>query len=221
MPGPDRPIWDDREPPGVDNRRRATVSRPCQNCGKTITATPSKLTAFCHWKCAEAWADLEARFHRKVGPATVHLPHLGPCRDWQGKLDELGYGKIRHGDIFLGAHRVSYEIARGPIAAGLMICHRCSRRCCVEPEHLYAGTGLDNMRDLALDNSGAASKTDWESRFEMARRFLLGEDAGSISADFAVSPETVERWARRFRENDRVPEILALVLRTEVRAGGQ
>ncbi len=221
MSGSGRPIWDDREPPGVDLRRRATVSRPCQNCGKTITATPSKLTAFCHWRCAQAWADLEARFHRKVGPPVIHLPHLGPCRDWQGKVDDYGYGKIRHGDVFLGAHRVSYEVARGPIPQGLMICHKCSRRLCVEPEHLYPGTGLDNMRDLALDNSGAASKTEWEDRFEMARRYLTGEAADIVARSYGVSPETVERWARRFMESDRVPEILALVLRTEVVAGGR
>jgi hypothetical protein len=55
-----------------------------------------------------------------------------------------GYG--RYGQKT--AHRMSYEIAHGSIPDGLMICHTCSNRRCVNPNHLYAGTAKDNARDM-------------------------------------------------------------------------
>src|SRR5699024_7924734 len=44
--------------------------------------------------------------------------------------------------------RMSYEIENGAIPEGLMVCHRCGNRRCVRPDHLYAGTAKDNVRDM-------------------------------------------------------------------------
>lgn len=45
------------------------------------------------------------------------------------------------------AHRYSYEMAIGPIPDGVIICHHCDTPLCVRPDHLFAGTQGDNMRD--------------------------------------------------------------------------
>jgi hypothetical protein len=36
------------------------------------------------------------------------------------------------------AHRLAYELARGPIPSGYEVDHRCRVRCCVNPDHLAA-----------------------------------------------------------------------------------
>jgi hypothetical protein len=45
------------------------------------------------------------------------------------------------------AHRVVYELCHGSIDSNLFVCHRCDRKGCVRPDHLFQGTAVDNLND--------------------------------------------------------------------------
>jgi hypothetical protein len=91
---------------------------------------------------------LEERFWSKVDKS-------GDCWIWTAAILSPagtkyartgGYGMFGVGSKVLRAHRVSYEMANGPVPPGLEIDHLCRNKKCVNPSHLEAVTHLENVR---------------------------------------------------------------------------
>lgn len=72
------------------------------------------------------------------------------CRLWTGYLDAQGYGCVGQ-QVFKGesrkAHRIAWMVENGPIPKGLFALHKCDNRACIEEDHLYLGTLVDNKMD--------------------------------------------------------------------------
>ena len=69
------------------------------------------------------------------------------CWMWTGATHDFGYGESRLGRKPMRAHRVSWTIANGKIPARKHVLHRCDVPACVNPDHLFIGTQVDNVKD--------------------------------------------------------------------------
>lgn len=79
--------------------------------------------------------------------ARVSISESG-CWEWSLSRNTQGYGRlVRNGKTWF-AHRFSYTAFIGKIATGLQINHKCNNTSCVNPEHLYAGTQKQNVKDM-------------------------------------------------------------------------
>jgi hypothetical protein len=79
-----------------------------------------------------------------------------PCREWQGAVLNSGYGQIRRGKSRFVLHRYVWELANGPIPAGMFVCHRCDNKRCYRLDHLFLGTAKDNIQDMWAKGRGPA-----------------------------------------------------------------
>lgn len=147
-------------------------------------------------KRGEVISPLIDRFNAKVSPEAIT-----GCWIWTGAVKELGYGVIGLGTREQGtakAHRVSYELHKGPIPDGLSVLHDCDNPACVNPSHLYAGTLSQNMKDCVRrnrqfkpDNNGEKSTTRRLS-LEQVNIIRQKQKTGrEYAKDFGVSKSTV------------------------------
>lgn len=90
---------------------------------------------------ARPFTPLAERFWPKVDQNGPWRPApLGRCWLWTGAKDPSGYGRVCRGGSGSAAlaHRVPYELVRGPIPDGLPLDHLCRNTSCVKPDHLEA-----------------------------------------------------------------------------------
>lgn len=110
------------------------------------------------------------------GPPTGMRP-----RFWDGRKSEYAY-------------RASWEIHKGPIPPGHLVCHSCDVPLCVNPDHLFIGLWSDNMSDCAA--KGRTNKPKGEAT---ARAKLTEDQVRMIRASSAPS----KRLARQLGVDDK------------------
>lgn len=153
---------------------------------------------------AQRHMTMEEKFWARVSKA-------GPdeCWEWTGSKLNCGYGiwkfKRSKGGFILG-HRYSWELENGPVPEGLLVCHHCDNRGCVNPKHLFAGTYYANTMDAVKKGRWNAPRgmrqplcklTDDEVR-EIRKLFAdrkMGR--GELAIKYKVSRTHINRIIRR------------------------
>ena len=96
----------------------------------------------------------------------VHVEQ-GKCWEWTACKNYKGYGEfyfVKYTKKHIHAHQISWMIFNEQtIPEKMCVCHKCDNPACVNPEHLFLGTCLDNTRDMI-------------SKGRERRRFLYGTD---------------------------------------------
>ena len=135
------------------------------------------------------WSKVDRRGPDECWPWTASRCHSGK-----------GYGKLHIGDKSVSAHRLSYELAHGPIPEGLCVLHSCDNKACCNPAHLSVGTHAENMRQTAERGIavGQAGTTNAQAK-------LTEQDVIDIRAAYATG-----------RFSQRELAVLAGVFRTTI-----
>lgn len=142
----------------------------------------------------------------------AHVEKTDGCWLWTGNTDSYGYGRINRGGSdgkHLSTHRVSWEMARGPIPEGLMVLHRCDVPACVRPDHLFTGDASANSHDMVFKGrSKTRARVHGDLVNEKLQRLgerhgmakLTANDVRAIRAAY-TDGETQAAISRRFRVN--------------------
>jgi hypothetical protein len=151
------------------------------------------------------------------------VERLGPddCWEWKGSRHRQGYGIFPFGGKYKLAHILAYEFFYGPAPKDKpCICHRCDNPPCCNPSHLFAGSVLDNARDMIeKGRQGHASgplhgsKTHPEAVrrgehintakltesdvLSIRARYRDGESARKLCAEFGISKTSIFQILRR------------------------
>lgn len=138
--------------------------------------------------------------------AKVDKRGLDECWLWTATRTRKGYGQFRVGSKLQHAHRVSWELANGPIPEGTgfhgtCVCHRCDVPLCVNPAHLFLGSCAENLADMrakgranhAVGEAIGCAKLTAADVMEIRRLKKTGLSEAKLGARFGVSSSAVHR----------------------------
>lgn len=116
------------------------------------------------------------------------VPLDSPCWIWRGLRNSDGYAKEeRYNGTLASVGRDILGLGRKK----LVQMHACDNPPCVNPDHLKAGTQLENMRDMARKNRGRKPILTDEDVQDVHRMLAKGASDQKVARLYGVSDTTV------------------------------
>lgn len=145
---------------------------------------------------------------RRLANGLDKAPEDG-CWEWARSTTEDGYGRMTVDGRTVFAHRLAFELSGHEIGEGQHVLHRCDNPRCIRPDHLFAGTRSDNMRDCvskgrhggppspSFAELNPASKLTASEVSEIRSRLASGETQASLADMYGVSQSAIGKIHRR------------------------
>lgn len=129
------------------------------------------------------------------------------CWLWDGADKGNGYGSFVLNGRTVPAHRAAYILFNGDDPGDLDVCHRCDNRACVNPDHLFLGTRLENMTDCKrkgrtargdrLGDRKGENSTSAKLTWDQVRAIRASsEPSKALAAQYGVSNDNINRIRR-------------------------
>lgn len=128
---------------------------------------------------------------------SLYIRQPNGCLEYQGHRDEKGYGRFAIGKSNEPAHRIIWKLLKGPIPAGIQVCHHCDNPPCGDIAHLFLGTNHDNVIDSVKKERRASklSGMDIEQIRHIGQSLKLSQQA--IADKFGVTQGQISRILRQ------------------------
>ena len=116
------------------------------------------------------------------------------CLIYQGFIHPDGYGyKRMNGSEPLAVHRLALKEKLGrDLLPDMVACHSCDKPTCINPEHLFEGTQIENIMDAVSKGRQTNPRlfTDIEIR-RIRREYAGGESQKKIALKYGVARNTI------------------------------
>lgn len=145
-----------------------------------------------HYKSKSKYENAQDAFLARLQPGAEN-----DCWEWDGHINDSGYGIINYDHSLYRTHRLSWEIHHGPIPDGMFVCHTCDNRKCNNPAHLWLGTHADNQNDkIAKDRTpkgeaAGPAKLKESTVIEIKQMFREGVSRKDLANQFGVNLATI------------------------------
>lgn len=129
----------------------------------------------------------------------VNIKGSDDCWEWNRGRTGNGYGLFTkpNGQGRVLSHRMAYELSKGKIPKGKLVCHHCDNPPCCNGNHLFLGTKSDNMMDaikkriMPLGSQLPQSKLN-EKNVKIAREmYKKGHSINELAKKFRVNGRTM------------------------------
>lgn len=117
------------------------------------------------------------------------------CWLWTGAVRGQYGGIGVEGRLYM-AHRVSYEVFVGEIPEGMLVCHTCDVKLCINPAHFFLGSYQDNSDDKVAKDRQARGETGGmtkltEDAVRVIRRLAATKSYQAIADAFGVHKSSI------------------------------
>ena len=118
-----------------------------------------------------------------------------------------GYSVVRRNEKRTTTHKYVYELLVGKMSDGFHGLHKCDVRLCINPDHVFPGTNLDNIKDkmskgrhrTVYGEDSSLAKLEEEDVHEIRYLHSIGYSQKFLADGYGVLPGNISRIVNRKR----------------------